>query len=472
MIATSAAFVANSRKALKDPVLQTALNRMAHGFPVNRKRAVDALPEFDDLRHEAVAIKDHALSHLDLYLEAFEARVIAQGGQVHWCATAEDARDAVTRIARDAGARLITKGKSMVTEEIGLNAHLEAQGFQPVETDLGEYIIQLAQEPPSHILGPAIHMPKERIADLFQEHHAALGYGAKQTTAEGLVGEARAILRDKYFAADLAITGANFLIAETGSVVIVTNEGNGDLAQTLANTHIVVAGIEKAIPTLEDAATLLRVLARSATGQEMSVYTSIVTGPRRADDLDGPEHFHVVLVDNGRSEILAGPAREALRCIRCAACLNHCPVYKNIGGHAYGWVYSGPIGAAIDPAYIGLDAARHLPNATSLCGRCEAVCPVNIPLPRIFRHWRAEAFRRGISPRSERSATKAWASLARRPKLYRLWARATARLLSGLGGKRGRLSRLPLATGWTSVRDLPAPQGRTFFDLWKERQKP
>jgi len=280
------------------------------------------------------------------------------------------------------------------------------------------------------------------------------------------VGEARTILREKYFAADVAITGANFLVAETGSVVIVTNEGNGDLAQTLAATHIVVAGIEKVVPTLEDVATLLRVLARSATGQEMSVYTTLATGPRRADDVDGPAAFHVVLVDNGRSALLAGPARDALRCIRCSACLNHCPVYKAIGGHAYGWVYSGPIGAAIDPAYLGLRQARHLPSATTLCGRCEAVCPVEIPLPKIFRHWRAEAFRQRITPLTERWGVRLWAGLARRPRLYRRLTGVMARIL---GRRRGWVRKMPLVAGWTAVRDLPPGEGATFFDQWKRR---
>lgn len=462
---TSAAFPENSRRAIDDPVLQTALGRMVQNFPEGRRRAVAALPEFDELRHAAREIRDHALAHLDLYLEAFEARVTDAGGIVHWCDTPEEARDCVARIARQAGASLITKGKSMVTEEIALNPHLEAEGFTTLETDLGEYVIQLAEEPPSHILGPAMHMPRERIADLFTQHHGR----ARQDTAAGLVAEARDVLRAQFFAADMVVTGANFLVAETGSAVIVTNEGNGDLAQVAARTHVVVTGIEKVIPTLEDLATLLRVLARSATGQELSVYTSIVTGPRRRDDLDGPEHFHIVLVNNGRSAMLAGPARDALRCIRCAACLNHCPVYKHVGGHAYGWVYSGPIGAAIDPAYLGLETARHLPNATSLCGRCAAVCPVEIPLPQIFRHWRAEAFRRQLTPAGERGGVRIWAWIAARPRLYRMAARFASRALRSLAQGRGRIRRLPFAAGWTASRDLPAPEGRTFFDQWQGR---
>ncbi len=467
---TSPDFVNNSKKAIADPVLQTALDRMTRGFPVNRRRAVEALPEFDSLRDEAKVIKDHALAHLDLYLEAFEKKVIESGGHVHWCLTPDEARATITRLVRDGGGSLITKGKSMVTEELGLNAHLEKEGFKPLETDLGEYIIQLANEPPSHILGPAIHMPKERIADIFVEHHTPLGFSERKTTPEELVAEARTILREKYFQAKVAITGANFLVAETGSAIIVTNEGNGDLSQTLADTHIVVTGIEKVIPTLEDAATLLRVLARSATGQEMSVYTTLATGPRRPGDTDGPGTFHVVLVDNGRSQLLASPAKEALRCIRCAACLNHCPIYKAVGGHAYGWVYSGPIGAAIDPAYLGLNTARHLPNASTLCGRCEEVCPVRIPLPKIFRYWRTEAFKQGLTPGPERQGVRLWAYFAKRPKLYRLWTRTAARVLAAAGRGKGRLRHVVGFSGWTNMRDLPAPEGKTFFEQWKNRE--
>jgi len=388
------------------------------------------------------------------------------GGHVHWAETAADARSIILDICRAAGARRVTKGKSMISEEIGLNPHLEGEGYLPLETDLGEYIIQLAKEPPSHILGPAMHMPRERIADLFAEHHAR----PRKETAAALVAEAREVLRESFFAADMAITGANFLVAETGSVVIVTNEGNGDLAQINARTHVVVTGIEKVIPTLEDLSTFLRLLARSATGQELSVYTSIVTGPRRQGDPDGPEHFHVVLVNNGRTALAAGPAREALRCIRCSACLNHCPVYKHVGGHAYGWVYPGPIGAAIDPGYLGLASARHLPNATSLCGRCAAVCPVKIPLPQIFRHWRAEAFRRQLTPLPERSGVRLFAWVAARPRLYRMVTRLASWWLRVLARGRGRLARLPFAGGWTQSRDLPAPTGPTFFDQWKERR--
>jgi L-lactate dehydrogenase complex protein LldF len=279
------------------------------------------------------------------------------------------------------------------------------------------------------------------------------------------------MLRPQFLAADVGITGANFLIAETGSSIIVTNEGNGDLTQTLPRVHIVVASLEKIVPTLEDAATLLRLLARSATGQEFSSYTTMSTGPRRPDDLDGPEQYHVVLIDNGRTALLGGEFQDMLRCLRCAACLNHCPVYTAIGGHAYGWVYPGPMGAVLTPALIGIDEAGHLPNASSFCGRCESVCPVKIPLPKMMRHWRERQFAQGKAPPVYRTGLKLWAWVAQRPALYHELAELKARLLGWFGKSRGRFRALPLASGWTQVRDMPAPEGRSFHSLWAERQR-
>ena len=299
---------------------------------------------------------------------------------------------------------MVTKGKTMIAEEIGLNPFLESHGIVPVETDLGEYIIQLADEPPSHIIAPAIHKTEDQVADLFHEHHRRYGRTRRLDDPGELVDEARQVLRRKYIEADVGITGANFLIAETGSTVIVTNEGNGDLTQTLPRRHIVLATPEKIVPTLEDAATLLRVLARSATGQEFSAYTTFSTGPRRPDDLDGPESFHVVILDNGRSRLVGGPFQDMLRCIKCGACLFHCPVYASVGGHAYGSVYQGPMGAVLTPHLVGLPAARHLPSASSLCGRCEAVCPVRIPIPRMLRRLRERSHSECLSPLPERWA--------------------------------------------------------------------
>src|SRR5271170_7681406 len=343
MLAASRNFEANARAGLADENLQRALAMMTRsGFPLRRRNAVARLPEFEALRDIGRAIKEHTLGHLDFYLELYEQNVVAAGGEVHWARTSEEARAAVLKICRSAGAKIVTKGKSMIAEEIGLNDFLEQNGITPVETDLGEYIIQLRHEPPSHLIAPARHLVKEQVADTFRTAHRTLDPRRPLTEPRQLCDEARAVLRPRFLAADVGITGANFLIAETGSSIIVTNEGNGDLTQTLPRIHIVITSIEKLVPTFEDAATLLRLLARSATGQEFSSYTTISTGPRRAGDLDGPEQYHVVLLDNGRGAMLGTEFQDMLRCIRCSACMNHCPVYAAVGGHAYGWVYPGP----------------------------------------------------------------------------------------------------------------------------------
>jgi len=286
-----------------------------------------------------------------------------------------------------------------------------------------------------------------------------------------MTDEARTVLRQKFLAADVGITGANFLIAETGSSIIVTNEGNGDLTQILPKAHVVLASLEKVVPTLEDAATLLRLLARSATGQEFSTYTTVSTGPRRATDTDGPGEYHVVLIDNGRSALLGGEFQDMLRCIRCAACLNHCPVYGAIGGHAYGWVYSGPMGAVLTPTLIGIEEAGNLPNASTFCGRCESVCPMRIPLPKMMRQWREREFSKRLSPATQRWGLALWAFAVQRPALYRQLSALAARVLGFFGASRGRFRSLPLAGGWTDMRDMPAPEGKSFMTLWAERQR-
>jgi L-lactate dehydrogenase complex protein LldF len=468
---TARAFKDNARAAVEDPQLKRALRHVKAGFIVKRAKAKARLPEFEALRDAARDIKEHTLAHLDLYLERYEAKMTACGGQVHWCASAEDARAAVLGICQRAGARTVTKGKSMIGEEIAINEHLERHGITPVETDLGEYIIQLRHEPPSHIIAPAVHLTKDLIEADFRAQHADLPPERSLSEPRELVDEARQVLRRRFLDADVGITGANFLVAETGSSIIVTNEGNGDLTQVLPRVHIVIASLEKVVPTLEDATTILRVLARSATGQEFSTYTTVSTGPRRPEDPDGPEEYHVVLLDNGRSAMLGSEFHDVLRCIRCGACMNHCPVYHAIGGHAYGWVYPGPIGSVLTPALIGVEEAGNLPNASTFCGRCESVCPMRIPLPRMMRHWREREFERRLSPTLTRVGLRAWAFLARRPALYRALTGLQMRLLGALGRRRGRFARLPLAGGWTRHRDMPAPEGRTFQSLWAERRR-
>ena len=463
-------FQERARQALSDVSLQRAMAKARGGFVDHRRDAVDALPEFDAIRDAARDIKDHVLANLDGYLELYEQKVIENGGQVHWARDADEACRIVAKICKDAEAKTVTKGKSMVSEEIHLNPVLEAAGMTVVETDLGEYIVQLAGETPSHIIAPAVHKTREQITDLFHEHHSPLGYTDRVTQREALVNEARSVLRERFVAADVGITGANFLVAETGANVIVTNEGNGDLTSCLPRVHIVTAGIEKVIPSLDDLSVLLRVLARSATGQEFSAYTSLYSGPRRTDEMEGPEAYHVVLLDNGRSRLLGGQYQPMLRCIRCGACLNHCPVYGAIGGHAYGWVYSGPMGAVLTPLLNGFDQAMDLPNACTLNGRCKEVCPVRIPLSDLLLKHRLEQHDRRLNTLFGRFLLSAWAWLARRPRLYQGVMALPLWLMHRLGKRRGVLSRLPGLGGWTDSRDFPIPARRSFLRQWHSRK--
>jgi L-lactate dehydrogenase complex protein LldF len=468
---TSPQFKQNAARALADVQLQKALGNVKQGFIDKRQQAAAKLPEFEALRDSARDIKNHTLKHLDLYLEAYEEKVKASGGHVHFARNADEARAVILGICRDAGARTVTKGKSMISEEIGINHHLEAHGITPVETDLGEYIIQLRNELPSHIIAPAVHLNATQVEQDFRRVHKNLDPKRDLSEPVQLLTEARAVLRERFLAADVGITGANFLVAETGTSIIVTNEGNGDLTQILPKTHIVLASIEKLVPTLEDVSQLLRVLARSATGQELSVYTTFSTGPRRPTDADGPENYHVVILDNGRTSMLGTSFEEMLRCIRCGACMNHCPVYHAVGGHAYGWVYPGPMGAVLTPTLIGVDKAGHLPNASTFCGRCESVCPVRIPLPKLMRHWREREFERHLTPATVRSGLGVWGFFAKRPALYRIATRAAMGVLGLAGRQRGRFAWLPLSKGWTKYRDFPAPQGETFQARWKRERR-
>ncbi len=464
---SSLAFRDNAKAALDDEGLQRALAMAKGGFQNKRQMAATNLPEFDSLRDAAKALKDHTLAHLDLYLERFEQEATRQGAVVHWARDDAEARAIILNICREAGAKAVTKSKSMVSEEIGLNEALETANIQPIETDLGEHIIQLAGEKPSHIIAPAFHVTKDKVSDLFAEHHQR----ERVDEPEALLGEARSYLREKYFQADVGITGANFLIAESGSIVLVTNEGNAELTQGLPKVHIALTGIEKVIPTLDDAFLMLRILARSATGQEFSTYTTLLTGPKRAHDQDGPEAFHIVLLDNGRSAMLGTHFQDMLRCIRCGACMNHCPVYLATGGHAYGWVYPGPMGAVLTPNFIGIDQAHHLPNASTFCGRCEEVCPMRIPMPKMMRHWREDQFRKRLTPPTARYGLAIWAFFAKRPRLYHLTARAVMATLGFLGRAQGRFRWLPLAGGWTKSRDMPAPTGTTFQAAWQKQRE-
>ena len=470
MKVTTAKFPENVKTAISDKLLQATLTQLQTGFVLNRTKASEGLDEFEKLRDQAASIKNHTRANLDAYLEIFEKNVSLSGGHVHWCIDDNEARRKILEICQNFGAKTVTKGKSMVGEEIEINPFLEKNNIEPIETDLGEYILQLRNEAPSHLIAPASHVSKDQITELFRKSHTQFPLERELDKPGDLLAEARNTLRTKFLNADIGITGANFLIAETGSSVIVTNEGNGDLTQTLPQVHIVLASIEKVVPTLEDVTTLLRVLARSATGQEMSSYTTFSTGPKRTNDADGPKEFHVVLLDNGRTDLLAGEFAEILNCIRCGACLNHCPVYGAIGGHAYGWVYPGPMGSVLTPGLTSIETSQHLPQASTFCGKCEEVCPVRIPLPDLLRQWRNQIFQKRLTDLHSRWGMGIWAFFAKRPSIYQFSANMKMLLLSILGRKKGYFHYLPLAKGWVRNRNFPAPEGRTFQKLWRKKR--
>jgi L-lactate dehydrogenase complex protein LldF len=451
-------------QALQDTFLQEALRIATTKFIGLRREAFDDFPEGEALRDRARAIKEATLQHLDQHVERLVDNVERRGGHVHYATTADEARRLVLDIARRTGARVAVKSKSMATEEIHLNDALEAAGVTPVETDLGEYIIQLAHERPSHIIAPAIHKTKGQVAELFARE---LGRPT-EPDPEVLTRIARAELREKFLVADLGISGANFGVADTGTIVLVTNEGNGRMVTSLPRVHVAVMGVEKVIPSMTDLAVFLAILAKSATGQKLSVYTSLVNGPRRGGELEGPEEFHLVLLDNGRIGQLAGPLREALSCLRCGACLNVCPVYRQIGGHAYGYTYPGPIGILLTAMLNGPGSVTELAHASSLCGACADACPVRIDIPRMLIELRRDVAERGLPPWSERLVFGAFGGLLRRPALYRLAARI-GRVLQRPFVRGGTVRRLPLAFGdWTRTRDLPPIAARTFQERWTQ----
>ena len=453
---------AASRK-LADPKVQKALRNAKGKLVIARSRSILELDNFEEIREAAARIRDFGLQHMDLLLEEWEKKATAAGTIVHWAETPQQVNELVIEIARKHKVRNIIKSKSMLGEETNLNHALEAAGLDVRETDLGEYIIQQFGETPSHIIAPAVHKSKDDIADLFAEKHGR----PRLNDIAALTHEARDVLRPQFLNADMGISGANFLVAETGSTMIVTNEGNGRMTTTMPRVHVAMTGIEKIVPTLEDICLLLRLLTRSATGQSISNYLSFTTGPKRPGDKDGPGEFHVIIVDAGRTKVLASEIREALRCIRCGACMNHCPVYQNIGGHAYGWVYPGPIGSILTPAYVGIEKAIDLPNASTLCNQCGVVCPVKIPLPDLMRKLREQQVQKNLRPWSERLGLRLWAWTAAHPAVYGVLTRIAARMGKWIGGRDGLLHKLPAAGAeWTSSRDFPAPRGRTFRELY------
>ena len=464
---TSHQFKARSREKLADINLQAALKKLQGNFVKGRADRVAELPNFPEIRDAAAEIRDRAVRNLDHYLEEFERNATARGAVVHWAETAADVNRIVCELAARYEVKKAVKSKSMVSEECALNNALEAAGVEVVETDLGEYILQLAKEPPSHIVAPVVHKTKEEVSDLFAEKH----HKPRLTAIPEMCREAREMLRGHFVSADMGISGANFIVAETGSTLIVTNEGNGRMVTTLPRVHVAITGIEKVVPTLEDIATLIRVLPRHGTGQTITNYVSITTGPRREGDGDGPEHFHIILLDGGRTKLLGTELQPMLRCIRCGACMNHCPVYQSVGGHAYGWVYPGPMGSILTPTYVGLENARDLPNAATLCNQCGVVCPVKIPLPDLLRKMREKQFEQGLKPQLEIWGLTLWRWAAQRPAIYAMLTKIGARVLATMGSSDKRIRYLPLATGWTQGRDMPAPQGKTFRELYRSRQK-
>ena len=466
MHVTSESFIQDSTAAVQNKTLQTRL-RVLTGFTVMRNLLFAELPDGEALRDHAREIKEETIGNLDAYLTQLEENVVRLGGTVHWARNGAEARAIVLELARKNNVKRVVKAKSMVTEEIELNEALEHAGIEAVETDLGEYIVQLAHEKPSHILAPAIHKSKGDISELFADK---LGV-ANLKEAEEMTVVARKRLREKFLRADMGITGANFAVAGTGTIVLVENEGNIRLSTSLPRIHVALMGIEKLVPSLDDLAVFLKILARSASGQKMSSYVSFITGSRRAGECDGAEEFHLIILDNGRTRILADEEmREALYCLRCGACLNVCPVYQKIGGHAYGSVYSGPIGSMITPAFAGLEKSKDLPFASTLCGACREICPVRIDIPRILlklrSDWSEGKHDGGGPPLLEKLAIKLWAFAMRHRIIYNLAFRVPA-FLQGPFLQDGKLKRLPFALGgWTQKRDFPALARRSFRSMW------
>lgn len=452
---------------VNNEVMRGALGRATNRFITLRATSYASLPHIETVRDQARLMRRHTIANLDHYLELLVENVEQAGGVVHWAPDAEAARRIVLDIAQQNGVKRVAKSKSMVTEEIHLNAALEAAGLEVIETDLGEYIAQLAHETPSHIIVPVLHKTRQEIGRLFQQ---ALG-GDYTDDPEALTRIARTALRQVFLQADMGISGVNFGVASTGTLTIVTNEGNGRMVTSLPRIHVAMMGIERLVPTPDDLALILQLLARSATGQKITVYTSMMTGPRRSGDSDGPEQLHLVLVDNRRSEILGSELAEILTCIRCGACLNACPVYKSIGGHAYGATYPGPMGSVLSPLFNGLGQFGDLPHASSLCGACRDVCPVRIDLPNLLLKLRHQTVQAGHTPAWLKVGLKVYAETVKRPWLYRLGGKI-ARFGLNLMGRNGWVRRLPPPLdAWTDRRDFPTFAPQTFQERWQARRK-
>lgn len=450
--------------ALENEPLRDALRQVKGNFIGKRAKAVAAFnqsAEFEALRDYGRQVRNEAIAAMPTLLQQFCEQAERAGTTVLWAKDGERACELIGEIARRHEVKMAVKSKSMASEEIDLNDALSAAGVEVVETDLGEFIIQLAGERPSHIVAPAVHKTRAEVSRLFEQH-----LGVHTQDINELTLAARAYLRDKFLNADMGISGANFLLADTGSALIVTNEGNGRLTTTLPRVHVTIAGIDKIVARAADMPYMLTLLTHSATGQRLSNYVSITSGARRLAAAGG-EHTYVVLLDNGRSDLRDSEYRDMLRCIRCGACMNHCPVYHSIGGHAYGSVYMGPMGQVLTPALKGIAHAPDMPYAATLCGACEVVCPVKIPLPRLMRRLRRERVRKRLSSRADRWFMRLWHFCAMRPRLYARVTALAVRLGALWGGRRRRIRYVPGLREWCDGRDLPAPPGQTYRQLWR-----
>jgi L-lactate dehydrogenase complex protein LldF len=424
-----------------------------------KRRLAYAEVDAETWRHWAEGVKNHVLMNLDQYLLQAEASLKRNGVQVHWAEHAEAARRIVAEIARAGQVKKVVKAKTMVSEELGINPMLEGMGIETLETDLGEYLIQLLGQPPSHIVGPAIHLNLDQIRQLFHQRFQT----PTGASPEDLAAVARKLLREGFLKADMGISGANFVVAETGTLALIENEGNIRLSTSAPRIHVALVGIEKLLPRFSDLSVFLSLTARAATGQRLGTFVSLLQGPRTAGESDGPEEVHVILVDNGRSSVLADPlAWETLRCVRCAACLNACPVYRQTGGHPYGYVYSGPIGAILSPGLLGLEETKPLPYASSLCGACFQACPVRIPIPRLLLTWRNRAVDEGLTPKLEAAAIKGYALAMTQPWAYSLASKA----IRMLPHKALDNTIVPVLKAWTQGRAGLEPSPRSFHQLW------
>ncbi|TKY83986.1 LutB/LldF family L-lactate oxidation iron-sulfur protein [Pectobacterium polonicum] len=451
---------------IHDPIMRKAVANAQERIGANRQKMVDELGHWEAWRDHAAQIREHVLNNLDAYLYQLSEKVTANGGNVYFAKTKEDATRYILQVAQANHAKKVVKAKSMVTEEIGMNHVLQQAGIEVIETDLGEYILQLDQDPPSHVVVPAIHKDRYQIRKVL---HEKLGYDGPETP-EAMTLFIRKKIREDFLSAEVGVTGCNFAVAETGSVCLVTNEGNARMCTTLPKTHIAVMGMERIAPTFEEVDVLITMLARSAVGARLTGYNTWLTGPREAGHVDGPQEFHLVIVDNGRSQILGSAFRDILRCIRCGACINTCPAYRHIGGHGYGSIYPGPIGAVISPLLGGYQDFKELPYACSLCTACDTVCPVRIPLSSLILKHRRVMAESGITPKAEQRVTKLFSYVNSHPRLWKVGMIAGAHA-AGWFIKNGKT---PIEIGaigeWTEARDLPDADGESFRSWFKKHQ--